>query len=70
VLASIVLRLVARQRRHAIEAQEAHFFALLDGCVRFAPPEKVMLEQLAVLGRIEAALGRSAATPVPRTGVA
>jgi hypothetical protein len=56
VLASIVLRLVARRRRQALEAQEAHFFAVLDACVRFAPPEKVMLEQLAVLGRIEAAL--------------
>lgn len=62
VLASIILRLVARRRRHAIEVIEAHFFALLDGCVRFAPPEKVMLEQLAVLGRIEAALaGRAPA---------
>jgi hypothetical protein len=57
VLASIILRLVARRRRHAIEHLEAHFFALLDACVRFAPPEKVMLEQLAVLSRIEAALG-------------
>jgi hypothetical protein len=56
VLASIILRLVARRRRQAIEHMEAHFFALLDACVRFAPPEKVMLEQLAVLGRIEAAL--------------
>lgn len=56
VLGSIVLRLVARRRRQAIESLEAHFFALLDGCVRFAPPEKVMLEQLAVLSRIEAAL--------------
>jgi hypothetical protein len=56
VLGSIVLRLVARRRRKAIESLEAHFFALLDGCVRFAPPEKVMLEQLAVLTRIEAAL--------------
>lgn len=63
VLASIILRLAARRRRHAIEAQEAHFFALLDACVRFAPPEKVMLEQLAVLGRIEAALTRVAASP-------
>lgn len=62
VLGSIVLRLVARRRRLAIEAREAHFFALLDGCVRFAPPEKVMLEQLAVLSRIEAALG-AGATP-------
>ncbi len=61
VLASIILRLAARRRRQLIEAQEAHFFALLDACVRFAPPEKVMLEQLAVLGRIEAALaGRPA----------
>ncbi len=56
VLASIILRLVARRRRQAIEVLEAHFFALLDACIRFAPPEKVMLEQLAVLGRIEAAL--------------
>jgi hypothetical protein len=62
VLASIILRLVARRRRQAIEAMEAHLFALLDACVRFAPPEKVMLEQLAALRRIEAALGR-ATTP-------
>lgn len=61
VLGSIILRLVARRRRQAIEALEAHFFALLDGCVRFAPPEKVMLEQLAVLSRIEAALSGGAA---------
>ena len=61
VFASIVLRLVARRRRHALEALEAHLFALLDACVRFAPPEKVMLEQLAVLNRIEAALGRAPA---------
>ncbi len=64
VLASIILRLVARRRRQMIESLEAHFFALLDACVRFAPPEKVMLEQLAVLARIEAALaGRSATAP-------
>lgn len=67
VLASIILRLAARRRRHAIEALEAHFFALLDACVRFAPPEKVMLEQLTVLGRIEAAL---AGRPVSRTDIA
>jgi hypothetical protein len=70
VLASIILRLAARRRRHVIEALEAHFFALLDVCVRFAPPEKVMLEQLATLARIEAALNRSSATALPRTGVA
>lgn len=69
VLASIILRLAARRRRHAIEALEAHFFALLDACVRFAPPEKVMLEQLAVLGRIEAAL-TGAAAPAPRASLA
>lgn len=69
VLASIILRLAARRRRQIIEGQEAHFFALLDACVRFAPPEKVMLEQLAVLARIEAALvGRPA--PAPRASVA
>jgi len=63
VLASIILRLAARRRRQAIEIQEAHLFALLDACVRFAPPEKVMLEQLAMLGRIEAALtGKAAAS--------
>jgi hypothetical protein len=66
VLASIILRLVARRRRQAIERLEAHFFALLDACVRFAPPEKVMLEQLAVLGRIEAAMAGKAV----RAGVA
>ncbi|MBC7667798.1 MAG: hypothetical protein H7236_04880 [Gemmatimonadaceae bacterium] len=66
VLASIILRLAARRRRQAVEALESHLFALLDACVRFAPPEKVMLEQLAVLGRIEAALARSN-TPASRT---
>lgn len=60
VLASIILRLAARRRRQVIEQLEAHFFALLDACVRFAPPEKVMLEQLAVLSRIETALARQA----------
>ena len=68
VLASIILRLAARRRRQVIEGLEAHFFALLDACVRFAPPEKVMLEQLAVLGRIEAALAGAKLTP--RTDVA
>lgn len=68
VLGSIVLRLVARRRRQVVESLEAHFFALLDGCVRFAPPEKVMLEQLAVLSRIEAALaGRAAPQVFPAT---
>ena len=67
VLASIILRLAARRRRQVIEGLEAHFFALLDACVRFAPPEKVMLEQLAVLTRIEAAL---AGRPGSRAGVA
>ncbi|PLR18816.1 hypothetical protein SGCZBJ_24575 [Caulobacter zeae] len=62
VLGSIILRLVARRRRQAIEALEAHFFAQLDGCVRFAPPEKVMLEQLAVLSRIETALADARAS--------
>ena len=69
VLASIILRLVARRRRHALEALEAHLFALLDACVRFAPPEKVMLEQLAVLNRIEAALSRAPAD-APRASLA
>lgn len=69
VFASIVLRLVARRRRHALEALEAHLFALLDACVRFAPPEKVMLEQLAVLNRIEAVLGRAPAD-APRASLA
>jgi hypothetical protein len=69
VLASIILRLAARRRRQMIESLEAHFLALLDACVRFAPPEKVMLEQLAILARIEAALaGRP--TPTPRADVA
>ena len=70
VLASIILRLAARRRRQSIEGLEAHFFALLDACVRFAPPEKVMLEQLAVLSRIEAALARSGATPAPQASLA
>ena len=70
VLASIILRLAARRRRQVIEVLEAHFFALLDACVRFAPPEKVMLEQLAVLTRIEAALAGQSTPATPRAGVA
>jgi hypothetical protein len=56
VASSIILRLTARQWRLRIERVEAEFFAALDGVVIFAPPEKVALEQAAVLRRIEAAL--------------
>jgi hypothetical protein len=63
VLSSIILRLVARQWRTRIERAEAEFFAALDSVVVYAPPEKVALEQAAVLRRIEAALTAGA---VPR----
>ncbi len=56
VLASIILRLVARQRRRRIESMEAGFFARLDACVQFMPPEKVMVQQLQSLRHIETAL--------------
>ncbi len=56
VASSIILRLVARQWRHKIEWAEAEFFAALDGVVFFSPPEKVAIEQSAILRRIEAAL--------------
>lgn len=58
VLASIILRVVARFRRQAIETAEAGLFVALDGCVGFMPPEKVSLEQLKSLKRLEAALVR------------
>lgn len=61
VLASIILRIAARMRRRKIESLEANFFDALDGCVAFAPPEKVALEQLRSLNRLEAALSRTAA---------
>jgi hypothetical protein len=56
VLSSIILRLFARRWRQRIERAEAEFFSALDSLVVFAPPEKVALEQAAVLRRIEAAL--------------
>lgn len=61
VLASIVLRIVARFRRKRIAALEAMLFEALDACVLFLPPEKVMVEQLRALGRIEQALTKPAA---------
>ncbi len=56
VFASIVLRIVARFRRKRIEWMEAGFFERLDACVEFMPAEKVMVEQLQSLQRMEAAL--------------
>jgi len=56
VLASIVLRIVARLRRRRITQLETGFFAVLDACVVYMPPEKVALEQMKALHRIETAL--------------
>ncbi|MDC7682909.1 hypothetical protein PQU92_06455 [Asticcacaulis sp. BYS171W] len=61
VLASIILRVVARFRRKSIESVEASLFVTLDGCVTFMPPEKVSLEQLKSLKRLEIALASSKA---------
>ncbi len=60
VFGSIVLRVVARFWRRRIESMEANVFETLDACVQFMPPEKVMVEQLKSLERMEAALSRSA----------
>ncbi len=62
VLSSIILRLVARRRRDKIEGLEADLFQSLDASVEFSPPERVMMEQLVVLQRIETALARSGST--------
>ncbi len=56
VLASIVLRVVARFRRQRIRQLETSFFTALDACVVYMPPEKVALEQMRALHRIETAL--------------
>ncbi len=56
VLASIVLRIVARLRRRRITQLETSFFTALDACVVYMPPEKVALEQMRALHRIETAL--------------
>jgi len=56
VLASIVLRLAARFRRQRIRSLETSFFTALDGCIVYMPPEKVALEQMHALHRIEAVL--------------
>ncbi|MDI7774590.1 hypothetical protein [Asticcacaulis sp. EMRT-3] len=61
VTASIILRIVARLRRKRIAALEAMMFEALDACVQFLPPEKVMVEQLRTLGRIEQALTKPTA---------
>ena len=61
VLASIILRVVARFRRKRIERLEASLFESLDAVVEFNPPEKVMLEQLKTLRRLEVALAPQAA---------
>jgi hypothetical protein len=60
VLSSIILRLVARRRRNQIEALEADLFQGLDASVEFSPPERVMMEQLAILQRIETTLAGAA----------
>ncbi len=59
VLSSILLRLVARHRRRRIEALQADLFQTLDSSVNFAPPERVMFDQLTVLRRIESLLAGS-----------
>lgn len=56
VLASLILRIVARFRRKRIAALEAFIYQGLDAQVRFAPAEKVLLEQLKALHRLEVAL--------------
>ncbi|MFN3805962.1 hypothetical protein [Asticcacaulis sp.] len=56
VLSSIFLRLFARSRRRAIQTAEAELFVMLDSCLNFMPTEKVALEQLKALQRIEASL--------------
>ncbi len=59
ILGSIILRIVARQRRLKIEGLQAEMFEALDSMVEFAPPERVMIEQLAVLRRLESRLALS-----------
>jgi len=53
VLSSIVLRVVARFRRKRLERLEASLFESMDAMVEFTPPEKVMMEQLKTLRRLE-----------------
>ncbi len=59
VLASIILRIVARFRRKRIQSLEASLFETLDACVQFMPPEKVVIEQLKSLKRLELAFSAS-----------
>jgi flagellar motor component MotA len=56
VLASIILRVVARFRRRAIELFEANLFMALEACIQFMPPETVSIEQLKSLRRLEMTL--------------
>ena len=63
VLASIVLRLVARRRRNRIHRLEAELFNGLDRCVDFAGSEAIALRQLRLLERIERSLGSAGAAP-------
>ena len=58
VLTSIVLRVVARGRRKRIDGLEEDLFATLDASVDLLSPQRVMVDQLRTLSRIEEALAR------------
>lgn len=58
VLTSIILRVIARRRRRAIEWLEEDLFATLDSCVDLLSPQRVMVDQLRTLARIEEALSK------------
>jgi hypothetical protein len=60
VLASIILRVVARGRRQRITRLEEQLFAELDACVELLSPQRLMVDQLAALARIEARLSTPA----------
>lgn len=58
VLGSIILRLIARRWRIKVNGLAMDLYGLLDDAVEYAPPEKMMIEQMAVLRRLEAALAQ------------
>lgn len=58
VLTSIVLRVVARSWRKRIDGLEEDLFATLDASVDLLSPQRVMVDQLRTLSRIEEALAK------------
>lgn len=70
IAASLVLRIVGRRWRDALEAYEGELCEALDACVTHISPQGVALQQLQELRRLTALLSPPAMAPRPALGVA